>query len=85
MNEDHLSALLITLGVILLLVFLPFLNFVLGWIIGWLIKITFAPTFLSGLSLIGINMESESIPLFCGTLGVLGSFFKNSVQTNKNN
>jgi hypothetical protein len=30
-------------------------------------------------------MESESIPLFCGTLGVLGSFFKNSVQTNKNN
>jgi hypothetical protein len=82
-SDGILEILFLILGAVALIIFIPLLNFVSGWVVGWLIKITFAPTFLSGLSLIGINIDSNSIPLFCGTLGVLGSFFKNTVQTKK--
>lgn len=68
-------------GLIILIIICPFLYFISGWITGWLIQLIFAPTFIRGLSLIGINISADSIPLFCGTLGVIGSFFKTYVKS----
>lgn len=68
--------------VILILIFQPFLCYLIGWITGHFIKWIFGATFISGLALLGINIAPDSIPLFCGVLGVIGSFFK-SVSTSK--
>ena len=68
--------------VILMIVFSPFLYFAAGWVTGHFIKWIFGATFISGLTLLGINIAPDSIPLFCGVLGVIGSFFR-SVNTSK--
>lgn len=70
--------------IILLIVFGPFLNFVWGYFIGWLIQNTFGLTLCNGLSMIGISITPNSLPLLCGTLGVIGSFFKSHNYNRKN-
>lgn len=64
--------------IVLITIFSPFINFVLCCFTGWLIKITFGATLCNGLALIGINLSPSSLPLLCGTLGVVGSFFKST-------
>jgi len=63
----------------------PFLYFATGWFIGWLIKIMFGNMFVSGLALLGISITTSQIPLLCGILGVIGSFFKTIVTQRHNN
>lgn len=69
---------LFILMVIIIALLSPFFNFVLGWVIGWLIKIIFGTTFVKGLSLIHINIIESQIPLFCGIISVISSFFRPS-------
>lgn len=69
---------------ILLIIFAPFLLFCIGCFIGLLIKIIFGSLFVSGLALIHINITPNQIPLFCGVLGVIGSFFKNYIKQGEN-
>ena len=68
-----------------LVIVLPFLYFAGGWIVGHLIKWTFGTTFVSGLAMLGIHIFPESIPIFCGVLAVIGSFFKNATINKKEN
>ena len=68
---------------ILLVIFSPLINFGLAFFIGWLIKITFGAVFCQGLALLGINISPAMIPLFCGTMGVISSFFKSAVSFKK--
>lgn len=67
--------------VIVIIIFSPFLNFILGYFIGWLITKTFGTTFLAGLNLLGLKLTMTQIPLLCGTLNAIGSFFRNTVKT----
>lgn len=69
--------------VIGLVIIAPFLNFAKGWIIGHLIKWIFGGTFVAGLAMLGINISPESIPVLCGVLAVIGSFFQNTVINKK--
>lgn len=39
---------------------------------------------IQGLGLLGFNIAKESLPLMCGTLGVISSFFKNTTVNRKN-
>ena len=75
-------------GAVILLILLvlvsPFVGFCCGWLTGWIIKVTFGATMVKGLGLIGLNIAKESLPLLCGTLGVIGSFFKNTTVNRKN-
>lgn len=86
-NDDTVVALgcfgVIALAILLILVF-PFIGFCCGWITGWIIKVTFGDTMIQGLGLLGFNIAKESLPLMCGTLGVIGSFFKNTTVNRKN-
>lgn len=66
-----------------LVVILPFISFAEGWIVGHLIKWVFGATFVSGLAMLGINISPESIPIFCGVLAVIGSFFKSTTIKKK--
>ena len=76
-------ALAIALAILLILVS-PFIEFCCGWITGWIIKVTFGDTMIQGLGLLGFNIAKESLPLMCGTLGVISSFFKNTTVNRKN-
>lgn len=81
--KDGFAIIGVVLTTILLLIFSPFINFILCYFTGWLIKITFGATLCNGLALIGVNILPESLPLLCGTFGVIGSFFKTNVRVNK--
>ena len=84
---EIMTIILIILGTIVLIFASPFINFIFGWIVGWFIKIIFGTIFISGLKLIGIKISIDTIPLLCGTLNLIGSFFRSSVpmdfKTNK--
>ena len=69
--------------IVLIIIFSPFINFILCYFTGWLIKITFGAILCNGLALIGINLSPSSLPLLCGTLGVVGSFFKSTIRVRK--
>lgn len=74
--------------IIITLVFfflIPFLNFSLGLGIGYIIYVTFGKTFVEGLTLLNLHITPEQIPLFCGTLACIGSFFKNPRTTTTKN
>ena len=74
-------------GVIVLFIILvlasPFIGFCAGWVTGWIIKVTFGDTMIKGLGLLGLNITKESLPLVCGTLGVIGNFFKSRTINRK--
>lgn len=81
-NKNHVTVFeVIWAAIVLILIGLlyPFLGFCKGWIIGWIIKKTFGVTVIQGLGLLGLNITKDSLPLICGTLGVIGGFFKNTV------
>jgi ribose/xylose/arabinose/galactoside ABC-type transport system permease subunit len=81
---EALSCFGLIMLVVAVLIFSPFISFICGWITGWLIKITFGDTFIQDLSMLGLSFNKEALPLFCGTLGVIGSFFRHTaVKKNK--
>jgi hypothetical protein len=79
-NEDKSTDIavgcLTLIGLVFLMFITPFLNFALGVIIGWIIKVTIGNLFIKGIGMIGITLAKADIPIFCGTLGIIGSFFK---------
>lgn len=66
---------------VILCIFQPLICFVSGLITGYFIKWTFAGAIISGLSLIGLNITPDQLPLLFGTIALIGGFFK-SVTTN---
>lgn len=87
MDKETCESILTILGaiglVVVVILFAPFLNFILGYFIGWLISKTFGATLLAGLKLLGLNITITQLPLLCGTLNVIGSFFRNSKEIEK--
>lgn len=90
-NKDEiLASLFCVIGgigfILFLIVFAPFLNFLIGYFTGWLISKTFGVTFIAGVNLIGINLTIKQIPLLCGVLNIIGGFFRrnnSNIQTHK--
>jgi hypothetical protein len=79
-----MEAFVLLIACFIFILICPFIDFALGYIIGLIIKITFGGTFIAGLKLLGINISADSIPLLCGTLSLVGSFFKSTNPNNKN-
>ena len=75
-----------TFGLIILAavitVFFPFILFILGCFTGLLIEITFGELFVKGLSLLHISIDKTQIPLLCGIIAIIGSFFRNTMNVN---
>ena len=68
------------------LVFSPVLTFLFGAFGGWILKIFVGDSIVSGFNAIfgRVALTADFIPTFCGSLAVIGSYFK-SHQTNNNN
>lgn len=77
---NNIDDIIATFGVLCLAAalinFAPFLDFIMSYFTGWLIEITFGPTLCKGLAILGLAIVPEQLPLICGILGVIGSFFK---------
>ena len=76
--KDKMTIIGLILGIIFIAFLSPLLWFCLCWVTGWLIKILFGATFIKGLTFLHIHITLDQIPLFCGVLGIIGSFFKSS-------
>lgn len=79
-STGEVVTLLIT--VIVLCVFEPVLYFGLAYFGGWIMKICIGTTIANGLNLMfdTTRFTPDIIPLACGTLATIGSFFKTRVN-----
>ena len=70
---------------ILILIFFPVITFCCGWFGGWILMKIVGGAVVTGLNtLFGTTrFMPELIPVVCGVLAVVGSYFKTSVSNNK--
>jgi hypothetical protein len=59
---------------------LPLLSFWGGFIFGYFIKWTIGNLLIQGLSLLHITILPSQIPLLCGTLCIIGSYFRGNIK-----
>ncbi len=76
-----------TVIVTIILMFLsPLVGFACGWFIGWVLKWTVGGAVVYGLNVLfnTTRFTSDMLPVVCGVLAIIGSFFKdNSSSSNK--
>ena len=73
--------------VILLLIFGPVFSYFCGWLTGVLLRWWIGDTVVGGMNYL-FNTDrftADMLPTICGTLGVIGSFFKSSSTVKSNN
>lgn len=85
MKDSKTTQTIITIIAVLIATYIivPFLVFWLGYLGGIFIKWTLGSILVKGLALLNLSVSIENIPLFFGTLGLIGSYFKTTVSTNK--
>ena len=83
-NIGCLVSLLLGIG---LIIFAPALYYFGGWIAGHLLKWLIGDTIVNGMNYLfnTTRFTTDMLPITCGTLGVIGSFFKPSTSTRSNN
>lgn len=79
-NIGYLTAVLLLIGVLILW---PVLAYFSGWITGHIIKWLIGDTVVNGMNYLfnTTRFTTDMLPVTCGTLSVVGSFFK-STNTN---
>lgn len=73
-------------SVIILGIFIPVITFGTGWFAGWILMKIVGGAVINGLNtLLGTTrFTPDIIPVVCGTLAVIGSYFKTTVNNSKN-
>lgn len=63
---------------ILLVILGPVLNYFFGWLTGVILQWLIGDTVINGMNYLfnTIRFTTDMLPTICGTLGVIGSFFK---------
>ena len=79
LTEKFIVALITTFIIALIS---PFIIFWVSYIGGYFVKWLIGNILIQGLVLFGITLPLEKIPLACGTLGFIASYFKQTVSTN---
>lgn len=75
----------VIIGVIIICIIAPIITFGAGWLGGWILMKIVGGAVVTGLNtLFGTTrFMPDLIPVVCGTLAVVGSYFKTSVSNNK--
>ena len=76
----------VIIGIIILCIVEPIIIFGAGWFGGWILMKIVGSAVVTGLNtLFGTTrFMPDLIPVVCGTLAVIGSFFKTTVNNSKN-
>ena len=63
----------------------PIINFIGGWLGGLVLQCVCGDTLVGGLNILfgTERFTSDLLPIICGTLGVVGSFFRNTTISTK--
>jgi len=83
-KEENNTILTIIAIIIIYLIIEPFLIFWISYFVGWLSKIFIGKYIVAAFELLHISFPADKIPLLAGLLGWIGSFFKSTINTNKN-
>ena len=72
---------LITLA--LLVIVTPVLNYFFGWLTGVILEWLIGDTVINGMNYLfnTTRFTTDMLPTICGTLGVIGSFFKSTTSS----
>ena len=62
---------------------MPFVWFGVGAFVGLILKITIGGLLETGFSLFNLDITRADLPILCGTISIIASFFKNTINTNK--
>lgn len=75
----------IIIGLVILCIIEPVIIFCAGWVGGWILMKIVGGAVVAGLNtLFGTTrFMPELIPVVCGALAVVGSFFKTTMTTSK--
>lgn len=77
--------LILILMLIGLLFVLPWISFWIAYFGGWIAAKVIGTKIIEGLAIFGIMIPVSKIPLLAGTLGWIGTFFKNISTISKSN
>lgn len=79
------SGFIVAILAIAFLIFSPVIVFCCGWFGGWILSKIAGLAIVSGFNML-FNTDRfvvDMIPIVCGTLAVIGSYFKTSISNNK--
>lgn len=85
--KDTMGCFMWVIVLILLLIFDPVLSYFCGWLTGVLLQWWIGDTVINGMNYL-FNTDRftvDMLPTICGTLGVIGSFFKSSSTVRSSN
>lgn len=71
------------LTAIVVIILSPVIYFGCGWLDGWLLKFFIGDTVANALNIVfnTTRFTPESLPIVCGALAIVGSFFKNTYSS----
>lgn len=86
MKNDIGSVIAAIIGAAILCIITPIITFGAGWFSGWILMKIVGGAVVTGLNtLFGTTrFMPELIPVVCGVLAVIGSYFKTTVNNSKN-
>lgn len=85
MKNDTPSLLVSVVLLIIAIIIYPVLYYFGGWITGHILKFFMGETIANGLNYLfsTARFTPDMLPMTCGTLGVIGSFFKTTYSISK--
>lgn len=83
--KDTIGCLGWLIVIVLLLIFGPVFSYFCGWITGILLQMWIGDTVINGMNYLfnTTRFTVDMLPTICGTLGVVGSFFKSTHTRSK--
>lgn len=83
MRDDNTGCFVWLVVIVLLLILGPVLSYFCGWLTGVILQWLMGDTIIYGMNyLFNTNRFTvDMLPTICGTLGVIGSFFKRTTIT----
>ena len=81
--DDILSVVISVVCIVLLCILSPMLSYFCGWLIGHFLSWFIGDTVINWLNYVfnTTRFTTDMLPTICGTLGVIGSFFKSSTTS----
>ena len=85
MEKDTIGCFGWLIVIVLLLIFGPVFSYFCGWITGILLQMWIGDTVINGMNYLfnTTRFTVDMLPTICGTLGVVGSFFKSTHTSSK--
>ena len=76
--KETAGCLMLIITLVLLVIFGPVLSYFFGWLTGVILQWLIGDTVVNGMNYLfnTTRFTTDMLPTICGTLGVIGSFFK---------